>query len=232
MVNKMKNFNNIGRGLALATSTLALGSALAVSSNVSSAQAAVIGTFNGSGTALIGNLSAPSPATDVISFSSPFNTDSASGIFSGLVISSIADINVASPSVIGTFPGIGTLTRYVATGSSTPLIRFNNGSNFVATEPFGALRSFNPAAAGTNVGYTFDLVGSLFDASGTFITSGILTANEINNPDPERGNFSLSLTAIERTVPEPTTTVGLAALGLGAFFTNSLAKQKKSKANS
>ncbi|MBD2346512.1 PEP-CTERM sorting domain-containing protein [Anabaena subtropica] len=230
----MKTFNNVGRGIALATSTLALGSALAVSSNISSAQAAVIGTFNGTGTALIGNLTEASPVTDTISFTGPFSLDPTnSGIFAGLGIVSINTINVDTPTFIANVPGIGSLTSYVANGVGTPLINFTGGYSFVATEPFAALRTFNPAApGGTNVGYSFDLVGQLFNGAGEFVTSGLLTANEINNPDPERGSFSLSLTAIEaERVPEPTTTVGLAALGLGAFFTNNLAKKKKAKVN-
>ncbi|MBD2346513.1 PEP-CTERM sorting domain-containing protein [Anabaena subtropica] len=228
----MKDFQNIGRGLELATSTLVLGFALAVSSNIPSAPAAVIGIFNSSGTALISNLTVASPLTDVISFTAPFTTNSASGIFNGLSISSISKINVDSPTVLGTIPGIGTLTTYTAKASDSQFITFNDGSSFVVENPFAALRTFNSAAlGGNNVGYSFDMAGNVFNASGSFIRSGILTANEINNPDLERGSFFLTLTGICCTpIPEPTSTGALAILGLGALaFSQKVVLRRKSE---
>jgi hypothetical protein len=231
MVNKMINFKNLGRGVALASSTLALGSALAISSSISSAQAATLGAINITGEANISNLTDESPENDSISFTGPFSTVSSTGELSGFTASSISTINLDSPGtgveVLGT-----TLTPYSATFSN-PFISFGDGSIFVVDSPTSASRTFTTSANGNLVGYTFpELRGSIFSNTRELISEGILTANQISGTGVN-GSFSFTLSAVSlgqgRDIPEPTATGALVALGIGALFTNNLAKKSKVK---
>jgi hypothetical protein len=232
MVNKMKNFMNLGRGVALASSTLALGSALAISSSISSAQAVSLGSINITGGATISNVTDPSPANDTILFTAPFTTVSSVDAFAGLVAKSISTINLtrsgAGTEVFGT-----TLTPYLFT-TPTPFISFTNGSTFVLDEAPIAGRSFTPSLGEDIVGYTFpELRGTLLSSTNNFISQGVLTANEISGTGVD-GSFSFTLSATNisrelRDIPEPTATGALVALGVGAFFTNNLAKKSKVK---
>ena len=233
MVNKMRNFNNWGRNVALASSTLALGSALAISSSISSAQAASLGAINITGEAIIGNVIDESPENDTISFTAPFTTVSSSGPFSGLIASSISTINLlrtdAGVEVAGT-----TLTPYSAT-TSFPFISFVDGSNFVVDDASVAGRNFTVGNGENIVGYTFpELRGTFFSSTGEFLSEGILTANQISGTSVN-GSFSLTLSAVDvgigQPVPEPTTTGALAALGMGALFANNVVRKKKVKIN-
>jgi len=231
MVNKMKYFMNLGRGVALASTTLALGSALAISSSISSAQAVSLGAINITGGATISNVTDPSPANDTISFTAPFTTVSSVDVFAGLVASSISTINLTSSGAGTNFLGT-TLTPYSSTIPS-PFISFTNGSTFVLDEAAIAERIFTPSLGENIVGYTFpELRGTLFSRTNDFISQGILTANEISESGLD-GSFSFTLSAINvrerRDIPEPTATGALVALGVGAFFTNNLAKKSKVK---
>ncbi|HBW28668.1 hypothetical protein ACN23B_01835 [Anabaena sp. FACHB-709] len=229
----MRNFQNWGRSVALASSTLALGSALAISSSISSAQAASLGAINITGGAIIGNVIDISPDNDTISFTAPFTTVSSSGPFSGLVASSISTINLvltgAGVEVLGT-----TVTPYSAT-TTAPFISFVDGSNFVVDDPSIAGRNFTPGDDENIVGYTLpQLRGTFFSNTGDFLSEGILTANQISGTGIN-GSFSLTLSAVEvgigQPVPEPATAGALAALGIGALFTNNVVKKKKVKIN-
>ncbi|WP_414576524.1 hypothetical protein [Anabaena sp. CCY 9402-a] len=227
----MKNLNNLGHGVALATSTLALGSVLAISSSISSAQAATFGTINIVGEAIISNLTDPSPENDTISFVSPFTTVSASGGFSGLVANSISTINLESLEAgLNTFGT--TLTPYSAT-IPTPFISFVDGSTFVVDNLPVVGRNFTASALGNIVGYSFpELQGTLFTNTGEFMSAGVLTANQINATDID-GSFSFTLTSgntnIGQPVSEPANAGALVALGIGAFLTKNLAKKSKAK---
>ncbi len=231
MVNKMNNFKNLGRGVALASSTLALGSALAISSSISSAQAATFGAINITGGATISNLTTASPVSDTVSFTSPYTTVSSRGLLSGLVANSISTINLQRTGTGVVASGI-TSTPYSAT-TSTPFITFNNGTTFVVDNPFLASRSFTTADDVNIVGYTFpELRGTLFTRNRRFISEGILTANQISGTGVN-GSFSFTLSAVNfgggQPIPEPATTGALVALGMGAFFTNNLVKKNKVK---
>lgn len=231
MVNKMINFKNLGRGVALASSTVALGSALAISSSISSAQAAILGAINITGEASISNLTDESPENDSISFTGPFNTESSTGELAGFTANSISTINLNTPETgVDAFGTVS--TPYSATFSS-PFISFGNGSIFVVDSPTSAIRSFRSSANGNLVGYTFpELRGSIFNNTRELISEAILTANQISGTDID-GSFSFTLSAVNlgqgRDIPEPTTTGALVALGIGAFFTNNLAKKNKVK---
>lgn len=231
MVNKMTNFKNLGRGVALASSTLALSSALAISSSISSAQAVSLGAINITGEANITNLTEASPENDTISFTAPFTTVSSEGAFAGLVASSISTINLtrtgAGTTVLGT-----TLTPYSST-SPDPFISFLDGSTFVLDQAPIAGRNVTPSIDGNVVGYTFpELRGTLFSSTRELISEGILTANQISGTGVN-GSFSFTLSAVNvgrgQGVPEPGTTGALVALGIGAFFTNNLVKKNKVK---
>ncbi|WP_224089328.1 PEP-CTERM sorting domain-containing protein [Nostoc sp. MS1] len=229
----MTNFKNWGRGVALASSTLALGSALAISSSISSAQAVSLGSINITGGSTISNVTDPSPANDTISFTAPFTTVSSEGAFAGLVANSISTINLTS-SGAGTEVSGTTLTPYSST-IPTSFISFTNGSTFVLDEAPIAGRSFTPSLGENIVGYTFpELRGTLLSSTNDFISQGILTANQISGT-AVNGSFSFTLSALNvgvgQPVPEPTTTGALAALGIGALFTNNVVKKKKVKIN-
>lgn len=229
----MKNLNNLGRGVALATSTLALGSALAISSSIPSAQAATFGTINIVGEAIISNLTDPSPENDTISFVNPFTTVSASGGFSGLVASSISTINLES---LGAgLNSFGTTSTTYSAIIPMPFISFVDGSTFVLDNVPVVSRNFTASVLGNIVGYSFpELKGTLFTNTGGFISAGILTANQINGTDID-GSFSFTLTSenvsIGQPVSEPATGGALVALGIGAFLTKNLAKKSKAKVN-
>ncbi|MBD2500288.1 hypothetical protein [Anabaena azotica] len=227
----MINFKNLGRGVALASSTLALGSALAISSSISSAQAATLGSINITGEANISNLTDESPENDSISFNGPFTTVSSSGELSGLTANSISTINLDSPGTGVEVSGT-TLTSYSATFSN-PFISFNDGSTFVVDNPTSASRNFTTSADENLVGYTFpELRGSIFNNNRELISEGVLTANQISGTGVN-GSFSFTLSAVNvgvgPDIPEPATTGALVALGIGAFFTNNLAKKSKVK---
>lgn len=233
MVNKMRNFQSWGRGVALASSTLALGSALAISSSISSAQAASLGAINVTGGAIIGNLTDISPNNDTISFTAPFTTVSSSGPFSGLVASAISTINLERTGTGEEVLGV-TLTPYSAT-TTAPFISFVDGSNFVVDDPSVAARNFTPGNDENIVGYTLpQLRGTFFSNTGEFLSEGILTANQISGTDVD-GSFSFTLSALSvgggQPVPEPATTGAFVALGIGALFTNNVVKKKKVKIN-
>lgn len=227
----MINFKNLGRGVVLASSTLALGSALAISSSISSAQAATLGAINITGAATISNLADESPDNDSVSFSEPFTTVSSDGVLSGLTASSISTINLERTGT-GVVNSGTTSTNYSATTSS-PFITFTDGSTFVVNSPTFASRDFTSSDDVNIVGYTFpELQGSFFSSAGEFTSQGVLTANQISGTGVN-GSFSFTLSAVDfgqgQIIPEPTTTGALFALGMGAFFTNSLVKKNKGK---
>ncbi|BAY37876.1 hypothetical protein NIES2111_22170 [Nostoc sp. NIES-2111] len=231
MVEKMKNFKNWGRGVALASSTLALGSALAVSSSISSAQAAtILGGITIVGGATIGNVTDPSPVNDTISFTAPFTTvPPATGILSGLIANSISTINLTRAGAAS-----GTSTPYSAT-IGEPFISFSDGSVFVANNPADATRTFDVGPLGNNVIYNLpQLQGGFFSSSGDFLAQGLFSATRIGGNGADAGfsfNLSVSNVGIGQPVPEPATTGALAALGIGALFTNNVVKKKKVKIN-
>lgn len=232
MVNKMINFKNLGRGVALASSTLALGSALAISSSIYSAQAATLGAINITGAATIGNLDDESPDNDFVSFSEPFTTVSSEGVLSNLTASSISTINLERT---GTgVEALGTISTSYSANTSSPFITFTDGSTFVVNNSSTlAIRDFTSSDDVNIVGYTFpDLQGSFINSAGKYTSQGVLTANQISGTGVN-GSFSFTLSAVEfggpHSVPEPTTTSALVALGMGAFFTNNLVKKSKVK---
>ncbi|MEA5582494.1 PEP-CTERM sorting domain-containing protein [Nodularia harveyana UHCC-0300] len=208
----MKTLNKIGIGVAFAASTLAFSTV-----GISSAQAFIVGEVNLAGNATIFNSPALDPLTETVSFSEALILEGAQGSFTSLPELTAGQVTLSNLD----------LNRVAAgeyTGSaSNPFITFANGWTFDIDNPFTAVRatSLTPSS-GLLTTVTTAFSGSFFDGSGTTIGAGVLTANNIIN-----GSFSATLTATQ--VPEPTTTLGLAALGLGAFFSSSLAKKKKNQ---
>jgi hypothetical protein len=231
MVNKMRNFKTWGRGLALASSTLALGSALAISSSISSAhaQAVSLGGITITGGAIFGNVTDPSPENDTISFSGSFQTEKSSGILENLEATSISSINLTRTGAVS-----GRLTPYSAT-SDGPFVTFNNNSFFVFDDASEAIRTFTVGILDNNVIYNLpDLTGGYFSPTGDFLAQGLFSATQIRGNAADAGftfNLTVSNVGIGQPVPEPGTIGALAALGMGAFFTNNVVKKKKVKIN-
>lgn len=206
----MKKFNKIGLGVALVGSTLAFSTV-----GMSSAQAAVFGTFDITGTSRIGS--------DEITFSNARVEDTAPLVNSFTPLANtqafLGNISLSNPVVDGsstTFTG----------GVGLPFMTFAADSDlfFVADNPFDVTLN----DLGDDVAFaSAPIRGTFTNAMGDSTGKGVASFNFIDNA----GSFSLTLEASPVAVPEPTTTLGLAALGLGAFFTSSMAKKKKEKVN-
>ncbi|QLE59156.1 hypothetical protein [Nostoc sp. TCL26-01] len=240
----MNNFKNVGRGLALASTSLALGSVVAMSSNISSAYAVSFFTqpsvVNFAGAARVTNAPStanPSPTPIGISFLSGSITnltttgDFAPDLFNTTV--AVSDVTLTNP--VPPVGPAGTLFTYTGTPASTnPFITFANGLTFVLDDPTFAVTS---QLTGSGVAQRITL--EVATLAGTFFRTGSdnqavglgnLTINQILG----NGSYSATLVAtplVGPTTPEPTATLGLAALGLGAFFTSNLAKKKKAAVN-
>ncbi|MBW4556789.1 MAG: hypothetical protein KME59_12750 [Trichormus sp. ATA11-4-KO1] len=209
----MKTLNKIGRGVAFAGATFALGTAVAVTANVGSAQAATLtGTLNIVGDATIVNGAQLAPVNDTIIFDSATVGNLSSGSFAGFIGQNATMSDVSLTQIAG--------TSY--SGSAVnPLITLG-GLIFNVDNPFSVERLALPG--GVRIAVTDQgITGTFIDASGSSLGRGALSINSINAD----GSYSASLS----TIPEPGTTAALAALGLGAFFTNSLAKKKKENVN-
>jgi hypothetical protein len=204
----MKTLNKIGIGAALAASTLAVG--------MSSAQAAVFGTFDITGTSRI--------TADEIIFSNARVEDNAPLVNSFTPLANtqvfLSNISLAN----GVFDGNFT-TTYEGSAPN-PFITFAAAPDlfFTVDNPF----TVSMIDVGNGVaGALAPIQGIFTNGNGDSTGRGIATFNFID----EVGSFSLTLEATPIAVPEPTTTLGLAALGLGAFATKSMGKKKKEKAN-
>lgn len=210
----MKTLNKIGIGAALAAGTLAFSTV-----GMSSAQAFIIGEVNLAGSANILNSGDLDPLSEAITFSNAFILPGAQGSFASLAALTPGEVTLSNVSLDRTAP-----TVYTGTAGN-PFISFANGWTFEIDNPFTASRDtvVNPVL-GTLTSVDMSFTGMFFNDQGASIGAGLLTANNIQN-----GSFSATLTAAR--VPEPTTTLGLAALGLGAFFSSSVAKKKKASAN-
>ena len=204
----MKTLNKIGIGTALVGSTLAFSTL-----GISSAQAAVLGTFDITGTSRIVD-------NEQIIFSNARVEDTAPLVndFTPLANTPVVFSPIALTNPV--FDGVATTTF---TGNvDNPFMKFTAAPDltFTADNPFPVtlvdltdIVSF--AAAPIN--------GTFTNANGVSTGTGVATFNYIDT----FGSFSLTLKATPIPVPEPTTTLGLAALGLGAFFSKSMAKKKK-----
>ncbi len=210
----MKTLNKIGIGAALAVSTLAF-----TTVGMSSAQAFIIGEINLAGSANILNSPVLDPLTETVIFNDALILQGATGSFASLPALTPGQVTLSTVNLERVDAGLYTGT------AGNPFINFANGWRFEIDNPFNASRStlVNPDL-GLLTSVTTSFTGTFFDNQGGSIGAGILTANNIVD-----GSFSATLTAAR--VPEPTTTLGLAALGLGAFATKNLGKKKKAAAN-
>ncbi|TVP66238.1 MAG: PEP-CTERM sorting domain-containing protein [Nodularia sp. (in: Bacteria)] len=181
---------------------------------MSSAQAALLrGTLNIVGDATLVNGNQANPATDTIIFDSATVGALSSGSFADFIGQSAIISDVSLTQIEG--------TSYSGTAPN-PFITLADGLVFNVDNPFAVERLDIPG----NLKLVFTdegFAGTLVNATGSSLGRGIFSVNSFSTD----GSYSATITA----VPEPTTTIGLAALGLGAFFTNSLAKKKKEKVN-
>ena len=204
----MKTLNKIGIDTALVGSTLAFSTL-----GISSAQAAVLGTFDITGTSRIVDFEQIIFSNARVEDTAPLVNDFTPLANTNVVFSPIALTNPV-------FDGVATTTF---TGNvDNPFMKFTAAPDltFTADNPFPVtlvdltdIVSF--AAAPIN--------GTFTNANGVSTGTGVATFNYIDT----FGSFSLTLKATPIPVPEPTTTLGLAALGLVAFFSKSMAKKKK-----
>ncbi|TVP66231.1 MAG: PEP-CTERM sorting domain-containing protein [Nodularia sp. (in: Bacteria)] len=201
----MKTLNKIGFAVALASSTIAISTV-----GMSSAQAFVSGRINITGEAT------SSPAytqnnTATISFSEYNDLEIVAGSDFGTLMSSTT-VDIASLFLSG---GTGTVEN--------PVVQFGNGLEFFFKDsnPFPVTR--------LDAGFITQELKGYFKL-GSDTKYGVFSISAQGLGRGGTGSFSATLDTVEK-VPEPTTTLGLAALGLGAFFTNSLAKKKKENVN-
>lgn len=206
----MKTLNKIGIGAALVGSTLAFSTV-----GISSAQAAVFGTFDITGTTrIVGN--------EQIVFSNARVEDTAPLVnsFTPLANTVVTFSPIALSNAV--FNGMATTTF---TGNVTnPFMTFASDLRFTADNPFSVtLTDLTDGVAFAAA----PINGTFTNADGVSTGKGVATFNFIDT----FGSFSLTLeaTPIPTDIPEPTTTLGLAALGLGAFFSKSMAKKKKER---
>lgn len=201
----MSNLKNIVRGAALVSSTLALSTTVALSS----AQAAVFGDINITGTSTLLNGDVANPLTDKITFDSATVTNRSTGSFATLIGSNaiISAINLVQDS-----------GNTYSANTTNPFITFTNGLKFIADNPFTVRRE----AIGSDFTFAIsNFSGNFIDATtGQVEGKGLLTSNyNVSN-----GSYSMTL----KTVPEPTATLGgFLALGLVALGTNNVAKNQK-----
>ncbi|HYW19595.1 MAG TPA: PEP-CTERM sorting domain-containing protein [Nodularia sp. (in: cyanobacteria)] len=207
----MKTLNKIGIGAALVGSTLAFSTV-----GMSSAQAALNGAITVTGASSFLTTS-DNPAIDKITFNSA-RVDNASLDFLGYLNAS------ATVSPLDLTQSAG--TTYVASTTGNPFITVNPDLFFTLDGPFEVQRE----ALGGDVA-VFNTPLSPFTGTFTNGMGSVLGRGLISSANVGVAGYNLSISAAPTAVPEPTATLGLAALGLGAFFTNSLAKKKKEKVN-
>jgi hypothetical protein len=172
---------------------------------VNSAEAASLtGTLNIAGTAVFANGSQANPATDTITFSNATvqaaTTTDDFDVYDGAT-ATIADIFLTQVSG-NTYSGT----------TVNPFISITPDLTFIADHPFSVNRQLTTTTVGS---FSFDLLSAVGGLTGKFVNSsganlgaGVITANSFNS----NGSFSMTLTAAE-AVPEPTTTLGLLAVG-------------------
>lgn len=208
----MKTLKKIGIGVAFAASTLAVSTV-----GMSSAQAFISGEVNLAGSANIFNSPVLDPLTETVSFNNALILEGAIGSFASLPALTPGQVTLSNIELERVDSGV-----YSGT-STNPFISFANGWTFEIDNPFNAARNaLVDPDLGLLTSVTTSFSGQFINDEGASMGVGILTANNIVD-----GSFSATLTATSARVPEPTTTLGLAALGLGAFCTKSFAKKKK-----
>ncbi|MBD2501976.1 hypothetical protein [Anabaena azotica] len=217
----MKDFNTLERGIVLVTSAFTLGSALAISSNTSSTQAAEL-TITGKAT--ISNVTETALTNEVISFTGSFKTKSSSGLFQGLVASSIANINLRFLHKSFT---IGSETKsYIARVPDVPFISFTDGSKFEIANPFEVTKY----SANDNPQIFSVFEGKYINDVGEFFQVGLFRINYIKNTSSE-DNFSLTLANIccsPTPIPEPRSTGAVTVIGLLALgFSTKIISNRK-----
>jgi hypothetical protein len=211
-VRKMMNFNKlIGAGIALAGSTLVLGSTLSAP-----AQAFVLiggDVINLTGGAKFATGSnAADPLSDTITFLP--GTVAGGGTTTGgfLTLGLVGTtVNLTPISLSRTSFG-----NYDGTAAN-PFITFFGGLKFDVDNPI----KFTRTLIGNLSAYNADsFTGTFYNADGIASAKGILTANAIG----KNGSYSASI----QVVPEPFTILGTAtALGFGAFMKSKKKKEDK-----
>ena len=193
------NFNKlIGAGVALASSTLVLGSTMSAPAQAYSLSVGDTVNFTGA--------AAYSPTT--LSF-----------LGQGTVANFTTTGGFADAGLIGTAVNVSNIN--IAGVNSTTVNPFAtfvaNGLKFAVTNPFSVITT--PQGAFTDVTALFK--GKFYDGS-TVVGDGFLTANIFNRAG--QGSYSATIAV----VPEPFTILGTAtALGFGAFMKSKKKKEDK-----
>jgi hypothetical protein len=203
----MKTLNKIGIGAALAASTLAVG--------MSSAQA-LTGAITITGASSFLNTD-DEPAFDSITFMTG-RVDNASFDFLSYLNNAATVGALELTQVAG--------TTYTASTTANPWITVAPDLMFALDGPFTVQRSsFDGDVSVINTPLS-PFTGTFMNSEGNVLARGIINTSNVGV-----AGYNLSIRALPTAVPEPTTTLGLAALGLGAFATKSMGKKKKEKAN-
>jgi hypothetical protein len=196
----------IGAGVALAGSTLVLGSTL----SAAPAQAYTLtegSTIDITGSGQLLNAGVLNPVSDVILLAQSAVTKTTGGFsdITGLVTTS--NINLNTKLSTDAFGSI-----YSSSAVTNPLFSFAGGLKFFVDNPFNVTRSTNGAVV------FIERFTGTFVGNGSATAKGILTLQEFGNG----GSYSATVAV----APEPLTILGTAtALGFGAFLKS--AKKKK-----
>ncbi|MDZ8261852.1 PEP-CTERM sorting domain-containing protein [Nostoc sp. ChiQUE01b] len=185
-----------------------------------SAQAAIIGSASFDGNLIFQNKTQDTPTTEVLKFDNPADVSFADGIFSGVTEVMVGNTDPYSLilnqlSVLSSTPGNASALYKVDMSSVVdPFLTFDNGIKFKATSISNITRrrqETTPGSYTTSID-TFSVLGTFYNGVNA-VGDGSINALQKNTNNARPGRYEFQIDAISKSVPEPTTILGLGAVG-------------------
>jgi hypothetical protein len=185
-----------------------------------SAQAALIGSADFNGNLIFKNKTEDTPTTEVLTFQNPANVTFADGIFDGVTNVMVGNsypysLILNQLSILNPTPGIASALYKVDMNSVVdPFLTFDNGIKFMATSISNITRRREETSPGlyTTSIDAFSVLGTFYNGVNA-VGDGSINALQRNTNNNRSGRYEFQIDAFSQSVPEPTTILGLGALG-------------------
>ena len=197
-----------------------------------SAQAAIIGSATFDGNLIFQNKTQNTPTTEVLKFDNPADVSFADGIFNGVTNVTVGNADPYSLILnqLSVLSSTSALYKVDMSSVVDPFLTFDNGIKFKATSISNITRRRQETSPGSG-SYTTSI--DAFSVLGTFyngvnaVGDGSINALQKNTNNTRPGRYEFQIDAISQSVPEPTTILGLGAVG--AVMT--MSRRRKTLAN-